>query len=517
MHPIDHVLTAIAEVANGHDENALIDERLLGSLQQASDVELTALLDGLHELDLASDRPALDVVLSAVLHQLAMRLRTESPLEGCELPVALRDRLARLFEQLSPVGMARAYLLQVLATARDPASLAEFARLWATGAPSDSRAAAIALGPLFQFQDYDPEPLFPRLFDTSAQPAAAAGAIDLANFAVRQQLLAVHPASDRQRVLVGLLGELTQRLSVLEELRDQPRESAQRLAEQVEDAVSLAVSLCDALALIGDASATGKLYQAMDLSHRRLRTEAAAALARFGEEQGTAMLVSMAAHPVTRLRVLAYADELGLSDRIDPQYATSAARAEAELALWLAQPSQLGIPPTDLELVDCRTLYWPGYDEPLECFLFRFAYRVGEAEYSNIAVVGPATHAFAADLADLPPDDIYAAFAGWQAEHEEIFEIRFESLNEPQRVEVARLERRLRDHGYDDIQPVLLGSFFGERSLVTRATRRSAPCIAIADPLEVLSFTAAATPRALGPAEAYAIYKGRKLLRSFNT
>ena len=53
-----------------------------------------------------------------------------------------------------------------------------------------------------------------------------------------------------------------------------------------EDGVGLAVALCDALAQIGNKEAIGKLYQAMDLSHRRLRTEAAAALAKLGEEAG---------------------------------------------------------------------------------------------------------------------------------------------------------------------------------------------------------------------------------------
>ena len=28
-------------------------------------------------------------------------------------------------------------------------------------------------------------------------------------------------------------------------------------------------------------------------------------------------------------------------------------------------------------------MYWPGFDEPVECFLFRFAYEVGEGEYAK--------------------------------------------------------------------------------------------------------------------------------------
>jgi hypothetical protein len=274
--------------------------------------------------------------------------------------------------------------------------------------------------------------------------------------------------------------------------------------------------LCDALALIGDKAAVAKLYQAFEIRHRRLHTEAAAALARFEEEAGREALIALAAEPVARLRVLAYADELDLSDRIEEQYRTDAAQAESELALWLAQPSQMGIPPTRLELVDSRTQYWPGYDEPVACFLFRFTYQVGETQYSNIGIAGPGTHAFAADLQDLPPNDIYAAFAGWQAEHEDIYELDANELTEQQRVEVAKLERRLRDDHYDAIQPTMLGMFLGDRVLVAKAAREGHAGIAVTDGHESLWFANRNPERPIRSLEAICIYKGRRLLRSFN-
>src|SRR6185312_3349414 len=142
----------------------------------------------------------------------------------------------------------------------------------------------------------------------------------------------------------------------------------------------------DALALIGDKSAVGKLYQALRVGHRRLRTEAAAALARLGEAQGADELAQLAAEPIARLRVLAYTDELGLKEKIDPQYTTAVARAEAELCVWLAEPTQYGVPPTSCELFDCRRQHWPGFDDPVDCFLFQFQYVVtldsGEQAFS---------------------------------------------------------------------------------------------------------------------------------------
>ena len=488
----------------------------LAALRDLPDEPLVALLQTLGTLPLEQASSAVDAGLAAMFHMLTRRFQGMQATRTQHLSADLRDRLRSLFSRLPRQGRAQAHLLQVLATARDPASLEVWVELMGVCPPRESTLAAVALGPLFQHRDYDPAPLFPRLFDLAAHPALAASVLDLANFLTRSGRLPVHPAADRQALLTRLLGDLAQRLSVMEELPDKPGESTRALAEQVEDAVGLAVSLCDALALIGDRGAIGKLYQAMELSHRRLRTEAAGALTRLGEPAGTQMLLSLAAHPVSRLRVLAYAEELQILDQVDPQYRTEVARAEAELALWLAQPTQLGIPPGKIELLDQRTLYWPGFDDPVDCFLFRFSYRLATAEYANIALVGPVIHAFAADLADLSPDDIYAAFAGWQAEHEEIFETEHDQLSETQRLEAVRLERRLHDRGFEAIRPVLLGSFFGERSLVARATHGGTPCVAIVDATETTSFRTAPGPRAIGPSEAYAIYKGRKLLRSFN-
>jgi hypothetical protein len=207
---------------------------------------------------------------------------------------------------------------------------------------------------------------------------------------------------------------------------------------------------------------------------------------------------------------------LNFSARVDEAYCTPAARAEAELALWLAQPAQLGIPPTRLELIDSRTQYWPGFDEPVDCFLFRFAYEFADARFANIGIAGPLTHTFAADLADLPPDDIYAAFAGWHARHEEIYEVDVATLDDRQRVAATRLERRLNDAGYEQIRALQLGFFLGDRFLVARAVLDDRPGIAVVDQQSVLWYPASGRVRPIGPHEASSIYKGRKLLRAFN-
>lgn len=504
------------------DSGALINSAdggssALGWLATAPAVEVTELLEALARREFIRDDSPRDAGLAVIFRQLAARLRSQSPrgdrehLEDVQL-AALKSIYARLPEAYQ----SRAYLLQVLAIARDSNALAALAELFVAAPLRGSEETAIALSPLMQYRDYDPGALFPRLLDAISQPATAAAVLDLANFVTREQIVDTHPAAERTTTLIGLLGKLAEQLGVIEEKRDQPKAATADLARQVEDGVALAVALCDALAQIGDPAAIGKLYQVSELAHRRLRTEAAAALATLGEEAGEKTLLELVTEPVTRLRVLAYAEELGLLDRIDPEQMSAAARAESELALWLAQPSQLGFPPTSLELLDERSQYWPGYDEPVDCFLFRFRYQFGDAEYANIAIVGPITHAFLADFEEIPHSDIYAAFAGWQAEHEEIYEVDLADWDEGLVYEAERLEPILHDAGYEAVQMIRLGFFLGEKALVARATKDGQPCIAVADVHDVFSYRADTGQRAIGPNEAYAIYKGRKLLRTFN-
>lgn len=487
------------------------------SLRAASDDDVVAMLAALSALSQDELQAALPLA-ALVLEQIAQRARLAARDRG---PGGLsnldRERITKLYNELRSHERAAWALLGWLAALRGRQELALFAQLLASAPPQDSPQLAVALGPLFQWLDYDAGALFPALLDGLLHKHLAGAILDLANYLTREQMLSTHPAATRSKELIALLGAIVQRLGTIEEEPDAAGRSAQEVGAIVAESLPLAVSLCDALALIGDREAVGKLYQAMQLAHRRLRTEAAAALAKLGEKDGIDILVELAAEPVARLRVLAYAQELGFTERIDEQYSTDAARAESQLALWLAQPAQFGIPPTKLELVDEREQFWPSFDEPVVCYLFRYTYDLGYGTLSNIGIAGPLEHTFAADLADLPPDDIYAAFAGWQAEHEEVREFEVASLNETQRVEVTRLERRLHDGGLEQIVPHILAFFFGERVLIASALREGLPGVGIATSGgESIWFPQGNPQRPLGPREAYCIFKGRKLLRTFN-
>lgn len=486
-----------------------------GWLAEAEPPEQAEFVTALLQLNVPLEEPT-DELLRAVLDKLVVQRRKGAGASSDELRAALTS----LYPHLGPPSRARAKILAWLAVGGSQAELRAFADMLVDDPPLEEEDVLQALTPLFQNPRLPAGALFPRLLAALAHPLLAAGVLDLANFVARQHLLEEHPAAPIRGQLIELLGQLVGTLGKLTEQAPAEEQSMAEVGRQVAQSVSLAVSLCDALALIGDTAAVGKLHQAMDLGHRRLRTEAAAALARLGEAHGKEELVKLAAEPVARLRVLAYAKELGLTDKIAPELRTPQARAEAELTVWLAEPTQFGLPPTSCELFDQRQQFWPGYPQPVECFLFRFTYQLtvegAERSYSNIGIAGPLAHAFTADLADLSPDDIYAAFAGWQAQHEDIRDYDVARLSQSEQMEVVRLERRLHDAGYREIEALQMGYFFGEKALVAKAVRESVPGIAVADFSDISFFPIRNVRKALGPREAYSIYKGRKLLKTFN-
>jgi hypothetical protein len=514
---LNHVLRALANFAELTPEERAAAARESSVLRTSDDAGAAAAWNALAALtpaQLAAAQP----LVTGLLEQLSQRARQPGK-TAPQVPHSpeIRNAITKLYNELRDSPRGRWAILSSLAASGSATDLALFAELLASAPPPDAPQLAVAFGALFQRSEIAVAALFPRLLDALSHKHLAGPILDLANYLTREGKLPEHPAREHADELVSLLGALVQRLAKIEEAPDGEGRDAEQVGAIIHESLPLAVSLCDALALLENKSAIGKLNQALELRHRRLRTEAAAALARLGEKSGAAALVELAAEPVARLRVLKYAEELGISDRIADVYRTPAAQAESRLALWLAQPSQFGIPPTSLELFDEREMYWPSFNDPVECFLFRFQYDLGGGLYANIGISGPLEHAMSGDLNDLPPDDIYAAFAGWHVQHEELREFDVSLLNETERVDVARLERRLRDAGYDAIAPHTLALFFGERVLIAQAVFDGRAGYAIVTSGgEIAWFARIATARPLSAQEVYCIFKGRRLLRTFN-
>ena len=384
-----------------------------------------------------------------------------------------------VYRALPVASNLRNYILALLVTCPTTPALSRWKLLLCQEPPQYRLGIAIAFAPLLRSNiSFEPSFFDDLLAHAIGHLPVAAAVLDLANFAFRNQRVESHPAISRAAQLTELLGHLVQQMARIEEGNAPAGQDPQDVSQTVSDAVALIIPLCDAIGLMKYHEATGKLLQVLELRHRRLQTEAAAALARMEDENGKNALIGLAEHANVRLRVLAYSKELGFEDEISLEHRGEISIAESHLVTWLAEPAQMGIAPSDVELHDCRDLSWPSYDHPVQCYLMKFRYGT---QLSNVGIVGPVTHAFSADISHLDLSEQYAAFAGWQTVHEEIFVLPIERARQALAGITQRLESRLDQVQRDEVipwkqfesaaEPVALGGFFGEYQLVVTAPK----------------------------------------------
>ncbi|MFK7737263.1 MAG: HEAT repeat domain-containing protein [Pirellulaceae bacterium] len=515
----EHWIHAVLQwLASGDAEAGEQLPAIQAAIGQAEWLELESCLGVVeNQLEAMEIRPERSRIL---IQTVSARLKAlKDSAEGSEyatIEAELFERLYGRFVELEH-SMAAAHCLQALAFQADDESLEALARQLGESPPGSWEETGLALSPLWSATEEQVGSFFDALSDGFLQPTTLNVLLDLANYRVRSELSAAHPWAVRAEQLSELLKNVVGRLGYFERDPTQFGDNVEEVQKTLQESVSLSVSLCDALGLIGDKCAVPVLENALDLSHRRIQTEAAGALARMDEDLGKARLMELAQDSVARARAVAYAEELGFVEEMPEDVRHSEALAESELAAWLAGPEQFGFPPQSIELVDSRTQHWPSFEEPQNCYLFRYEYQLPNGPVSNVGIAGPLCQGFQADLANLPVDDIYAAYAGWQAEHEEIFEVPVEQLNASQRVEADRLEQSLRALDYEIEQSIALAMFFGELSLVVNVRKAGAAFCAVTDGNELTCYSKTEHPASMNAEVVLCIYRGRKLLRTFNT
>lgn len=484
----------------------------------ATDEEVYLLLSSiLKRLPSLPDDDKLNLpLLEALFQGLAQRYTPGS--SDAEAPTALLAEstltsLAPLYDTLGPRNSSRYQILRVLASAGNSTALELFAQRLVDDPPTEPRQLDAACVPLFQATHLDVDALFPKLFDSLGQPILAAIVLDLANHLYRRGMVDVHPAASRAESLARLLKAMAERLRLVEEQPGKYAADQQELQKLIGESASLIISLCDALGAIGDDAAVPALNTVLEVRHRRLRAEAATALARLGEKRGTEMLVELAADPASRIRALAYLEELDRLEAVPQEHRSPAAGAEGQLSSWLAEPQQIGLAPQSIEVVDQRRQFWPGFDEPQDCFLIRYEYPFPKATLIGIGLVGPTTYCLAVDLQDLSPADIYAIYAGWHADHPELFE---EDVTELADSERDVYEMAGKEIDAENVELALVGRFFGLNLPVYRARRANQPGFFVVDGDKMAWYGAGNNSRPLGAREAYWIHKGRRLLATFN-
>lgn len=421
-----------------------------------------------------------------------------------------------IMPQIADYPALQCLLLRACIATRQDSALHLFAESLATASLTPRNHIEL-FGDLVRAGETVVDAMFPSLLEGLTRPGLASFVLDYANFALRSRYVDAHPAADRAPELISLLSNLADRLQQLQDKPPKTDEETLQRGKQVTESVALAVALCDALGSIGDINAIGSLNKALGVQHRRLRVEAAAALARLDVEDAKKLLTAMAAEPIERLRVLAYAEELDLLDDVEEEFANIVARAEAEFVMYLAQPDKMGIAPQHIELLDQCELAWPGYEEPRNCFLFQFVYQFPEAEFSNIGIAGPVVMTFDADLTFLSREDIYALFAGWHVQHHDIHAVEANRTAGQDEILMHRLLGSLTDaEEYEDVQPALLGTLLERKFLIAVARRKEESGWAIVSEDSIDWLPLGNPERPLGAGEAFYLFVGRSLLKSFN-
>jgi hypothetical protein len=476
--------------------------------------EVDSLLAALVEITCGVTDHPLDRGLQPVIAALISRTKKKQEPLGSEWI----ERIRQLYENSPPTSPLRNYWLAWLATAGNTEAMQSWIGLLASSPPQHRAGIGLAFQPIMK-RDFHPQPwLLDALLHEGVQHIQLAPAIyDLFNYYYRTKQVEDHPAASRLDELTLLLGQLVGQLGKIEEGSLAAHSDPQLIGQQVSDAVALIVALCDTLALNNHEEAIRKIHQALNLKHRRVQVEAAAALARLGDRLGREVFIKLAEEPVVRLRVLNYAEELDLTREISLEHRGEIAIAESQLAIWLAEPTQMGIAPSKIELVDNRELYWPSYEHPILCYVFRFEYGSGEHGYSNLAICGPMVHAFTADLKYLPIDDVYALFAGWQTVHDEIYQVSPERARQAFGKQWRHLSQLLeQSETGSKCEPLFLGSFFGKLAMVADCSSEESPGTVIVDS-DSTTFVERGLPAAPITGElAYAIWRGRQLLSTFN-
>jgi len=409
--------------------------------------------------------------LAAWLMEVVQSSTEGEDLEGEHLVQALTaQRAALLYTRFRNQGFRRTEgpLLRCLLATRVPSAVALGVDLLVQQPPREWSDAGVALSALMQSDRWRIRDVFPRLLD-STHPAVLAPALDLANLVVRERGVSPHPAADQFDRWLTLLGGLTQQMAAIEE---DPKPFAKSVAEMQRmlfDSVSLIVSLCHYFALQGDPRAIGKLTQTLDLGHRRIKAEAAFALARLGEERALELLLQLVEDDASRPRVLAYAQELGAEDRVDPQWYSAFAQAKSNLAIWLSQPSQFSLPPQRIDLAAQKTMAWPGFEGPQECFLMSFEYTLGGMDYRNLGFSGPFSHAFPFPVASVPHDDLFGMYLANDVEDPGETCEDWDAMEPDRRQAAESLIDDLEDRGYQHIRPRLVLEFLGQMAMVANA------------------------------------------------
>lgn len=190
------------------------------------------------------------------------------------------------------------------------------------------------------------------------------------------------------------------------------------LSDKNEETFSYALSATAALPFIDQLARDQLLPIGYGHPDPLVRVEAAWAQARSGDSDGIVRLAQLCLDPCFSRTAQQYLEELGRDDEIPEMAKDPEFQAVAEMANWLAHPSEFGRPPDGIEVFDKLELFWPPTNDHRCLFLIKYSFDNvdGETEV-GVGMVGSVTFAlFGETTADLSPEDIYSLHCCWELE-----------------------------------------------------------------------------------------------------
>ena len=161
---------------------------------------------------------------------------------------------------------------------QSPSSLDVFVREIIESQVTDANSILKAFAPLMQRPEYDPDWIFPGLFDGINNSALAPIVFDLANFCFRTGLCDEHPAFEKRAEFLLLLDSLTDRMLEIESDPTSWSNDAVQVSKMISDSVALIVSLCDTMSQLQFKDAEKVIEKVGKLRHRRIRAESTLSL-----------------------------------------------------------------------------------------------------------------------------------------------------------------------------------------------------------------------------------------------
>ena len=112
---------------------------------------------------------------------------------------------------------------------------------------------------------------------------------------------------------------------------------------------------------------------------------------------------------------------------------------------------------------------------------------------------------------------MYAAFAGWQTVHNEMFQMTPARARQAFPNDMRRLEVALQDEELEDVQIQTVGSFFGELVLLATARCKGETGSLVVDSHDSTWFESGNPQAPIDWQMAYSIWRGKQLLTKFNS